>query len=53
VGLILAFIALSSASLLPAMLLHAALDWNSGELGYRVLKEQGSGIRDHVSESGG
>ena len=40
VGLILAFIALSSASLVPAMLLHAALDWNSGELGYRVLKEQ-------------
>jgi hypothetical protein len=39
VGLILAFIALSSASLLPAMLLHAALDWNSGELGYRVLRE--------------
>jgi membrane protease YdiL (CAAX protease family) len=39
-GLILAFIALGSASLLPAMLLHAALDWNSGELGYRVLKEQ-------------
>ncbi len=38
VGLILAFIALGSASLLPAMLLHAALDWNSGELGYGVLK---------------
>lgn len=52
VGLILAFIALCSASLLPAMLLHAALDWNSGELGYGVLK-QGSGIRDQVSESGG
>ncbi len=40
IGLILAFLTLSSASLLPAMLLHAALDWNSGELGYRVLSEQ-------------
>ena len=39
-GLILAFIALSSASLVPAMLLHAALDWNSSELGYRVLRGQ-------------
>ena len=40
VGLILAFIALGSASLVPAMLLHAALDWNSGELGYRVLRDE-------------
>jgi membrane protease YdiL (CAAX protease family) len=41
VGLVLSFIALSSASLLPAMVLHAALDWNSGELGYRVLRDSG------------
>jgi hypothetical protein len=40
VGLILAFVALSSASLFPAMLLHASLDWNSGELGHRVLRDQ-------------
>ena len=40
VGLVLAFVALGSASLVPAMLLHAALDWNSGELGYRVIGEQ-------------
>ena len=38
VGLLLAFVALASASLWPAMLLHAVFDWNSGELGYRVLK---------------
>ena len=47
VGLILAFMALGSASLLPAMLLHAALDWNSGELGYRCdtgIRGWGSGI---------
>ena len=40
VGLILAFVAFGSASLVPAMLLHAALDWNSGELGYGVLREE-------------
>jgi hypothetical protein len=43
VGVVLAFVALASASLWPAMLLHAALDWNSGELGFRVL--QGTGTR--------
>jgi hypothetical protein len=40
VGAVLAFIALASASLVPAMLLHAALDWNSGELAYRVIQGQ-------------
>jgi len=40
-GLALAIIAVGSASLWPAMLLHAAMDWNSGELAFRVL--QGSG----------
>ncbi len=44
VGLVLACIALGSASLFPAMLLHAAMDWNSGELAYRVI--QGSGVRE-------
>jgi len=39
VGLILSGVALLSASLWPAMLLHAALDWNSGELGFRMLGE--------------
>jgi hypothetical protein len=41
-GLLLAFVALSSASLWPAMLLHAVIDWNSGELGYRVMRETAS-----------
>jgi uncharacterized protein len=37
VGLVMAGMALGSASLLPAMLLHAAIDWNSGEMGYQFL----------------
>jgi CAAX protease family protein len=48
VGLVLAFVALGSASLFPAMLLHAAMDWNSGELAFRVI--QGSGVGDQKSE---
>jgi len=36
-GLFFACLALASGSLLPAMLLHAAMDWNSGELGFRIL----------------
>ncbi len=39
VGLFLSFLMLFSGSLWPAMLLHAAIDWNSGELSYRVLGE--------------
>jgi uncharacterized protein len=41
VGLILSGVTLVSASLWPAILLHAALDWNSGELGFRMLGEAG------------
>jgi membrane protease YdiL (CAAX protease family) len=37
VGLFLAGVAFASGSLWPAMLLHAAMDWNSGELGFRIL----------------
>lgn len=37
VGLVMAGVALGSASLWPAMLLHAAIDWNSGEMGFRIL----------------
>ncbi len=37
VGLVMSGVMLASASLWPAMLLHAALDWNSGELGFRIL----------------
>jgi uncharacterized protein len=37
IGLIMAVLAVLSGSLWPAMLLHAAIDWNSGEIGYFVL----------------
>jgi len=40
VGLVMAFVAFSSASLFPAMLLHAVVDWNSGELGFRLLRDE-------------
>lgn len=36
VGLVLAIIVVASGSLWPAILIHAALDLNSGELGFRV-----------------
>lgn len=41
-GLVLAFVALASASLWPAIVLHAAMDWNAGEIGYEVLGETAS-----------
>lgn len=37
IGLVMAALAILSGSLWPAMLLHAAIDWNSGELGFLVL----------------
>lgn len=37
IGLILAIVVGLTGSLWPAMLLHAAVDWNSGELGFRLL----------------
>ncbi len=40
-GLVVSGVVLASASLWPAMLLHALLDWNSGELGFRMLGEVG------------
>lgn len=39
IGLILAIVVSLTGSLWPAMLLHAAVDWNSGELGFRLLGE--------------
>lgn len=36
-GLVLACLAVASRSLWPAILIHAAMDWNSGELGYRLI----------------
>jgi membrane protease YdiL (CAAX protease family) len=38
-GLVLALLAYFSGSLWPAIVLHAAIDWNSGELGYAVLSK--------------
>lgn len=39
-GLFFAFIALASASLWPAILIHAAMDWNSGEMGFGILSRR-------------
>jgi uncharacterized protein len=47
VGLVLSGVVLASASLWPAMLLHAALDWNSGELGFRMLGKRGDARPTH------
>lgn len=38
IGLILAIVVSLTGSLWPAMFLHAAVDWNSGELGFRILR---------------
>jgi membrane protease YdiL (CAAX protease family) len=37
VGLIFALLALASGSLWPAIVIHAAVDWNSGDMGFRAL----------------
>jgi hypothetical protein len=37
IGLILAIVVSLTGSLWPAMLLHAAVDWNSGEMGFKLL----------------
>lgn len=39
VGLVFALIVSLSRSLLPAMFLHAAIDWNSGEMAFRLLSD--------------
>lgn len=38
IGLVLAIVVSLTGSLWPAMLLHAAIDWNSGELGFSLLR---------------
>jgi len=45
-GLFFALIALATGSLWPAMVLHAAIDWNSGELGFRLLS-QPAALQEH------
>lgn len=37
IGFIFAIVVALTGSLFPAMLLHAAVDWNSGELGFRLI----------------
>jgi membrane protease YdiL (CAAX protease family) len=43
VGLIMAGLVFASGSLVPAIILHAAVDWNSGDLGYGVLNAEPKG----------
>jgi len=42
IGLIFAVVVALTRSLFAAMLLHAAVDWNSGELGFRLLGNRAS-----------
>lgn len=39
VGVILGFLVLVTGSLWPAIIIHAALDWNSGEAGFHIMRE--------------
>jgi membrane protease YdiL (CAAX protease family) len=39
VGVILGFLVLVTGSLWPAIIIHAALDWNSGEAGFHILRQ--------------
>jgi membrane protease YdiL (CAAX protease family) len=43
IGLIFAIVVSLTGSLWPAMLLHAAVDWNSGELGFKLLNLNSTG----------
>jgi membrane protease YdiL (CAAX protease family) len=43
IGLIFAIVVSLTGSLWPAMLLHAAVDWNSGELGFKMLRKPEAG----------
>lgn len=52
IGLIFALVVSLTGSLWPAMLLHAAVDWNSGELGFKLLSlassnETSVGLQPH------
>lgn len=48
-GLVMACLALASRSLWPAIVIHAAMDWNSGEIGYRSF---GGGSPEAAREFG-
>jgi len=49
-GLVFAILAVASGSLWPAILLHAGIDWNSGDLGYRALN-RGSSLEPELRAS--
>jgi CAAX protease family protein len=52
-GLVFAIIAVASGSLWPAILLHAAIDWNSGDLGFRAITAGASSeTQKEVHETG-
>jgi membrane protease YdiL (CAAX protease family) len=42
IGLVFAIVVSLTGSLWPAMLLHAAVDWNSGELGFKLMRDNRS-----------
>jgi uncharacterized protein len=46
IGLILAALAWLSGSLWPSIVLHAAIDWNSGELGFAILNRTSTAAQD-------
>ena len=52
VGLVFAVVVLAGGSLVPAMIMHAAMDLNSFDLGYRALRKTGeTGVDPAVSAS--
>jgi membrane protease YdiL (CAAX protease family) len=53
VGVVFAFLTLGTGSLWPAIIIHAALDLHSGELGFRILgrASAGSAEPDAVAET--
>jgi len=48
VGAFFAAVVLAAGSLLPAMIMHAAMDLNSFDLGYRVLRKTGEPESDRA-----
>ena len=48
VGLFFAVVVLAAGSLVPAMIMHAAMDLNSFDLGYRVLRKTGEPESDRA-----
>jgi membrane protease YdiL (CAAX protease family) len=48
-GLVLCLIVLAAGSLWPAIIIHAAIDLNSGDLGFRAL----TGVRAESADAGG